>query len=91
MVLTYKQQFNKKHNQPLNQPNSLKDIARLSGYKLSGIEQVFALGIGAFKTNRAAVRPNITSPEAWGFSRVYAAVNPKSKAYKVDKIHLIKK
>ena len=91
MVLTYKQQFNKKHNQPLNQPNSLKDIARLSGYKLSGIETIFMKGKGAFKSNPSSVRPNITSPEAWGFSRVYAAVNPKSKAYKVDKIHLIKR
>ena len=88
---TYKQQFNRKHSQPLNQANSLEDIARLSGYQLKGIETIFNKGIGAFKTQRSAVRPNVKSPEAWAFARTYAAVNPQSKAYKIDKVHLRKK
>jgi len=88
MVLTYKQQFNKKYGQPLAQSNSLEDIAKLSGYKLSSIQKVFNLGIGAYKTNRSAVRPSVKSPEQWAYSRVYASINPTSKAYKVDKIHL---
>ena len=87
---TYKQQFNKKHNQPLNQANSLKDIAKLSGYRLSGIETIFDKGKGAYKTNPQSVRPNVTSPEQWAYARVYAAVNPKSKAHKIDKVHLKK-
>ena len=90
-MATYKQQFNKKHSQPLNQPNSLKDIARLSGYKLSGIETIFNKGKGAYKTNPQSVRPSVKSPEQWAYARVYAAVNPKSKAYKIDKVHLKKK
>lgn len=90
-MATYKQQFNKKHSQPLNQPNSLKDIARLSGYKLSGIETIFNKGKGAYKTNPQSVRPSVKSPEQWAYARVYAAVNPKSKAYKIDKVHLSKK
>ncbi len=45
-------------------------------------------GKGAYKSNPESVRPNITSPEQWGMGRLYAAVNPKSKAYKIDKIHL---
>jgi len=31
---------------------------------------VFKRGIGAYKTNPASVRPNVTSPEMWAFSRV---------------------
>jgi len=89
-MLTYKQQFNKKYKQPLNQSNSLKDISRLTGYKLSGLKIIFNKGIGAYKTNPSSVRPNVTSKEQWGYSRVLAAVNPKSKAYKIDKKHLKK-
>lgn len=88
--MTYKQQFNKKYKQPLAQPNSLKDISKLTGYKLSGLKTIFLKGKGAFKSNPQSVRKNVTSPEQWGYSRLYAAVNPKSKAFKIDKIHLKK-
>lgn len=88
---TYKQQFNKKHKQPLNKSNSLEDIAKLSGYKLKGIKEIFMKGKGAYKSNPQSVRPHIKSPEQWAYSRVYASVNPKSKSYKIDKSHLKKK
>lgn len=88
---TYKQQFNKKHGQPINKSNSLEDISRLSGYKLSGIKTIFLKGKGAYKSNPSSVRPFITSPEQWAYARVYASVNPKSKSYKIDKSHLKKK
>tara|TARA_Y100001973_G_C5205002_1_gene340829 strand:- start:1818 stop:2099 length:282 start_codon:yes stop_codon:yes gene_type:complete len=91
MTLTYKQQFNKKHKQPLSKSNSLKDISRLSGYQLKGIKTIFDKGKGAYKTNPQSVRPQVKSAEQWGYARVYASVNPKSKAYKIDKIHLKKK
>tara|TARA_R110000823_G_scaffold146600_3_gene276917 strand:- start:1318 stop:1587 length:270 start_codon:yes stop_codon:yes gene_type:complete len=87
---TYKQQFNKKHKQPLNKSNSLEDISRLSGYKLKGIKEIFMKGKGAFKSNRASVRPFIKSPEQWAYARVYASVNTNSKSYKIDKSHLKK-
>ena len=90
MTLTYKQQFNKKHKQPQNKSNSLEDIARLSGYELKGIKTIFKKGKGAYKTNPQSVRPHIKSASEWGYARVYASVNPKSKAYKIDKIHLKK-
>jgi len=90
-MLTYKKQFNKKHKQPLNKSNSLEDIARLSGYKLKGIKEIFMKGKGAYKSNPQSVRPHIKSPEQWGYSRVYASVNPKSKSFKIDKSHLKKK
>ena len=91
MTLTYKQQFNKKHKQPKNQSNSLKEISKLSGYQLKGIKTIFDKGKGAFKSNPQSVRPQVKSAEQWGYARVYASVNPKSKAYKIDKIHLKKK
>tara|TARA_R110000772_G_scaffold212281_1_gene322832 strand:+ start:296 stop:574 length:279 start_codon:yes stop_codon:yes gene_type:complete len=89
--LTYKQQFNKKHKQPLSKSNSLKEISKLSGYELKGIKIIFEKGKGAFKSNPQSVRPNVKSPEQWAYARVYASVNPKSKSYKIDKSHLKKK
>jgi len=88
MVLTYKQQFNKKYGFKLNEPHSLEEIAKLTGYKLSGIKTIFQKGKGAYKTNPQSVRPNVKSPEQWAYARVYASVNPKSKSYQIDKSHL---
>lgn len=90
MTQTYKQQFNKKYKQTLTQSNSIQDIARLTGYKIAGLRIIYNKGIGAYKSNPKSVRPNVKSPEQWAMSRVYASVNPKSKAYKIDKIHLKK-
>ena len=91
MVLTYKQQFNKKYGFDKDEPHSLKEISKITGYKLSGLQTIYDKGIGAYKTNPASVRPQVKSPEQWAFSRVYAAINPASKASKVDASHLIKK
>ena len=91
MTLTYKQKFNKKYKQPLNQSNSLSQISKLTGYKLSGLRTIYNKGVGAYRTNPQSVRPSVRSPEQWAQARVYAAINPSSKAYKIDKIHLKKK
>jgi len=88
---TYKQKFNRKYKQPLNQSNSLTQISKLTGYKRSGLQTIYNKGVGAFKNNRGAVRPSVKSPEQWAMARVYASVNKSSKAYKLDKIHLKKK
>ena len=89
MVMTYKQKFNRKYKQPLNQSNSLSQISKLTGYKRSGLQTIYNKGIGAFKTAGPS-RPNMTK-EQWAMARVYASVNTSSKAYKIDKIHLKKK
>lgn len=89
-MTTYKEKFNKKYKQDKNKSNSLSDISKLTGYKKSGLQTIYNKGVGAFKTNPQSVRPNMTK-ESWGQSRVYAAINPKSKAHKIDKIHLKKK
>jgi len=88
--MTYKQDFNRKYKFPLKTAHSLKDISKLTGYKLKGLKTIYNKGIGAYKTNPASVRPQVRSAEQWAQARVYASVNPKSKAYKIDKIHLVK-
>ena len=90
MVDTYKMKFNRKHKQPLSKSNSLQDISRLSGYKISGIRTIFNKGKGAYKSNPQSVRPQVKSAAQWGYARVYASVNKSSKAYAIDKIHLKK-
>lgn len=89
MVLTYKQLFNKKYKQKLDQPNSLEDISKLTGYKFKGIKTIFEKAEGAFETAGAS-RPNMQKQQ-WAYARVYSSVNPKSKSNKIDKIHLKKK
>jgi hypothetical protein len=90
MVITYKQRFNKKYGFPKDESHSLREIAKISGFKLSGLKTIFDKGIGAYKTNPQSVRPNVKSPEQWAYARVYASIDPTSKSYKIDKSHLIK-
>ena len=90
--MTYKQDYNRKYGfKPLSKSHSLQDISKTTGYKLSGLKIIMKKGEGAFYSNRASVRPYITSASQWGMARVYASINPKSKAYKIDKMHLKKK
>ena len=91
MVDSYKNKFNRKYKQPLNKSNSIADIARLTGYKKAGLQTIYNKGKGAYYSNPQSVRKNVKSPEQWGMARLYAAVNPQSKAYKIDKVHLKKK
>ena len=88
---TYKQQFNQRYKFKSNEDHSLQEISKLTGYKLKGLQTIYNKGIGAFKSNPSSVRKNVKSKEQWAMARVYAAINPKSKAYKVDKVHLVKK
>jgi len=90
-MATYKEKFNKKYKQSKDKSNSLTEISKLTGYKKSGLQTIYNKGVGAYKTNPGSVRPQVRSAEQWAMARVYAAVNPSSKAYKIDKSHLIKK
>ena len=80
MVITNKQKFNLKYKQPKDQPNSKKDISKLTGIPIKILDQVYYRGVGAYKTNPKSVRPNVKSPEQWAMARVYAFV-VKSKTY----------
>ena len=91
MVLTYREKYNKKYGFKKDKSHSLKEISDTTGYKLSGLKTVYAKGQGAYFSNRKSVRPNVKSDEQWGMARVYASIDKTSKAYKIDKSHLIKK
>ena len=91
MTLTYKEQYNKKYNFPKGTSHSLKDISDKTNYTMKSLQTIYDKGIGAFKSNPQSVRPNVKSKEQWAMARVYASINPKSKSYQVDKIHLKKK
>ena len=41
MVVTNKQKFNLKYKQPKNQPNSKKDISKLTGIPMKILDQVY--------------------------------------------------
>lgn len=91
MNTTYKQKYNKKYGYSKNKSHSISDISKKTGYSESGLRTIYKKGQGAYFSNPSSVRPGVKSSQQWGMARVYAAVNPKSKAYKVDKIHLNKK
>ena len=87
--LTNKQKFNKKYGFNKNESHSLNEISKITKYKKKGLETIFNKGVGAYHTNPESVRPQVHSPEQWAMARVYASINPSSKASKVDKSHLI--
>jgi hypothetical protein len=91
MALTYKQKFNKKHGFPKDASHSLNEISKLTKYKLSGLNTIYSKGLGAYFSNPQSIRPNVKSPDQWAAARVYASIDPSSKAYKIDKTHLIQK
>ena len=91
MVLTYKNKFNMKYGFPKDASHSVAEIARLTGYKKSGLDTIVEKGKGAYFSNSQSLRPHIKSPQEWGVARLYASIFPGSKASKVDKAHLIKK
>lgn len=84
---TYKQKFNKKHGQPLNESNSVAKIARLSGISKKEADAIVEKGKAAFYNNPKSVRPQVKSATQWGIARLYSAVMG-GKAAKVDKNEL---
>lgn len=88
-MATYKQKFNKKYGFEKDEPHSIAEIAKITGYKKSGLQTIFNKGVGAFKTNPASVRPSVKSPEQWAMARIYSAVMGGA-ASRVDAAHLIK-
>lgn len=89
MVVTYRNKFNERYGFHPNESHSIKEIARLTGYKKSGLEVIYEKGMAAFYNNRAAVRPSVTSPQQWAMARIYSAVMG-GKAARVDAAHLNK-
>jgi len=89
MVVTYKNKFNMKYGFPKDASHSIAEIAKITGYKKSGLDVIFEKGQGAFFSNPKSVRPMVKSPDQWAMARIYSAVMG-GKAAKVDAAHLIK-
>ncbi len=86
MVTTNKNRFNKKYKQPPDESNSKAKIVRLTGIPKRILDQVYDRGVGAFKTNRGAVRPSVKSKEQWAMGRVYSFVMKQKGTWgKADK------
>ena len=82
MVETYKQRFNKKYKQKKDKSNSIKQISKLTGYKLGGLQKIFEKGEGAWESSGPS-RPGMQKQQ-WAYARIYSAVM-KGNAYKFDK------
>jgi len=89
MVVTYKNKFNSKYGFPKDESHSVSEISRLTGYKKSGLDVIISKGKGAFYSNPASVRPNVTGPDQWSKARLYSAVMG-GKAARIDKNQLIR-
>lgn len=85
---SYRNKFNIKYGFERDASHSIAEIAKITGYKKSGLETIFEKGVGAYKTNPQSVRPQVNSPEQWGLGRVYSSVMG-GKAAKIDDAHLI--
>ena len=48
---TNKQKFNLKYKQSKNQPNSKRDISKLTGIPIKILDVIFDRGVGARKSN----------------------------------------
>jgi len=75
MVRTHKESFNIRHGFARGAPHSLAEIATISKMPLSVLREVYARGVGAFRTNPASVRPHVKSEEQWAQARVYSFVD----------------
>ena len=102
---TWKNKFNRKYKFDKDKSHSIAAIARLTGYKLSGLRMIYKRGLGAHKTNLPSVRlkgsfkknPNVKKygkskrlpARQWAQASVYSAVMG-GKAAKVDAKYLKK-
>ena len=86
---TYKQTFNLIFNQPLNKPNSIEDMSKLTNIPIEILEEVESRGEGAYTSNLGSVRlkgsfkkdgdlrkgaSKRLSMEQWKIARVYAFI-----------------
>lgn len=75
-----------------DKPYSINELADLSGYDESILQEVYNRGIGAYETNPISVRmkgsfkKNVKAPmskklskEQWAFSRVWSFLNENPK------------
>lgn len=91
-MVTNKQKFNLKYKQSKDQPNSKKDISKLTGIPIKILDEIFDRALMAHKNNPQSVRSlsgkkiggkslkGKMSAQQWGYSRIYSFVM-KGKTY----------
>ncbi len=86
--------FKKKHGLNPDTDLSLSDIAKLSGFPINALQEVYNRGIGAWKTNPESVRlkgsfkKDPSAPrsaklgkEQWAMARVYSFVMKRASTF----------
>lgn len=73
---------------PKDKSRSSATIAKHFNIKKSVLDEAFSRGVGAFKSNRSAVRKGVSSPEAWAKPRQYKVLLNILKARKGGKINM---
>jgi hypothetical protein len=72
--------FKKKHNINPEESLSLSQIAKLSGFPMKALQEVYNRGIGASKTT-GITRPQVQSKEQWAYARVYSFVMKRKSTF----------
>ena len=72
---------------PKDKSRSSATLAKHFNIKKSVLDDAYSRGIGAFKSNRSAVRKGVSSPEAWAKPRQYKLLLNILKARKGGKIN----
>ena len=73
---------------PKDKSRSSATIAKHFNVKKSVLDAAYDLGVGAYKTNRSAVRKGVSSPEQWAKPRQYKVLLNILKARKGGKINM---
>jgi len=72
---------------PKNKSRSSATIAKHFNIKKSVLDDAYDRGVGAYKTNRSAVRKGVSSPEQWAKPRQYKLVLNILKARKGGRVN----
>jgi hypothetical protein len=93
-MATNRQKFFKKHNIPLDESLSLKEMSKLSGFPVKALEEVRDRGFGAHRNNIESVRvkgsfkkdpsapaSSKLSAEQWAGGRLYAFLMKTPKVF----------
>lgn len=88
---THRENFLRKHLLP-NKSYNLEELAKISGYSLDTLQEVYNRGIGAYKTQPSSVRmkgsfvKGVNAPmsmklskEQWAYARVYSFLDGNRK------------
>ena len=90
--MTHRENFLRRHGLSVSDSYSLSQLSKISGIKLSTLQEVYNRGIGAYKTNPISVRmkgsfkKGVNAPmsmklskEQWALARVYSYLDGSRK------------